>query len=68
MAPLSLSLVERSFHYFFQLFWLPVFGKAVPAIIEHPLEESRIHIGKNTVAYEARKLLSLIYEVTCWKE
>uniref|UniRef100_H3D143 Tetratricopeptide repeat protein 30 n=1 Tax=Tetraodon nigroviridis TaxID=99883 RepID=H3D143_TETNG len=45
-----------------------VYGKTVPALIEHPLEESRIHIGKNTVAYEARKLLSLIYEVTCWKE
>ncbi|CAG02252.1 unnamed protein product, partial [Tetraodon nigroviridis] len=44
-----------------------VYGKTVPALIEHPLEESRIHIGKNTVAYEARKLLSLIYEVTCWK-
>lgn len=45
-----------------------MFGKTVPALIEHPLEESCIHIGKNTVAYEARKLLSLIYEVTCWKE
>lgn len=47
---------------------LSVFGKTVPAIIEHPLEESHVHVGKNTVAYEARKLLSLIYEVTCWKE
>ncbi|XP_056870416.1 tetratricopeptide repeat protein 30A isoform X1 [Takifugu flavidus] len=45
-----------------------VFGKTVPALIEHPLEESRIHIGKNTVAYEARKLLSLLYEVTGRKE
>ncbi|KAK7938726.1 hypothetical protein WMY93_002052 [Mugilogobius chulae] len=31
-----------------------VYGKEVPAIIEAPLEETHVHIGKNTVTYEAR--------------
>ncbi|KAG7223202.1 hypothetical protein INR49_015810 [Caranx melampygus] len=39
------------------------YGKEVPAIIEQPLEEVRIHIGKNTVTYEARLLKALFYEV-----
>ncbi|XP_074511884.1 intraflagellar transport protein 70A [Sebastes fasciatus] len=39
------------------------YGKEVPAIIEQPLEENRIHIGKNTVTYEARLLKALFYEV-----
>lgn len=41
-----------------------VYGKEVPAIIEAPLEESHIHIGKNTVTYEARVLKALFYDVT----
>uniref|UniRef100_UPI0037E71123 intraflagellar transport protein 70A n=1 Tax=Semicossyphus pulcher TaxID=241346 RepID=UPI0037E71123 len=44
------------------------YGKEVPAIIEQPLEEVRIHIGKNTVTYEARLLKALFYEVTGWIE
>ncbi|GAA6222113.1 tetratricopeptide repeat protein 30A isoform X1 [Lates japonicus] len=43
-----------------------VYGKEVPAIIEQPLEEVRIHIGKNTVTYEARLLKALFYEVIGW--
>ncbi|XP_038563824.1 tetratricopeptide repeat protein 30A isoform X2 [Micropterus salmoides] len=42
------------------------YGKEVPAIIEQPLEETRIHIGKNTVTYEARLLKALFYEVIGW--
>ncbi|XP_070779656.1 intraflagellar transport protein 70A [Enoplosus armatus] len=42
------------------------YGKEVPAIIEQPLEEIRIHIGKNTVTYEARLLKALFYEVIGW--
>lgn len=45
-----------------------MYGKEVPAIIEQPLEELRIHIGKNTVTYEARLLKALFYEVIGWNE
>uniref|UniRef100_A0A8C9XX20 Tetratricopeptide repeat protein 30 n=1 Tax=Sander lucioperca TaxID=283035 RepID=A0A8C9XX20_SANLU len=44
------------------------YGKEVPAIIEQPLEEHRIHIGKNTVTYEARLLKALFYEVIGWNK
>uniref|UniRef100_A0A3Q3XPA5 Tetratricopeptide repeat protein 30 n=1 Tax=Mola mola TaxID=94237 RepID=A0A3Q3XPA5_MOLML len=44
------------------------YGKEVPALIEQPLEESRIHIGKNTVTYEARLLKALFYEVIGWNK
>ncbi|XP_028268763.1 intraflagellar transport protein 70A isoform X2 [Parambassis ranga] len=43
-----------------------VYGKEVPAIIEQPLEEMPMHIGKNTVTYEARLLKALFYEVIGW--
>uniref|UniRef100_A0A665TM81 Tetratricopeptide repeat protein 30 n=1 Tax=Echeneis naucrates TaxID=173247 RepID=A0A665TM81_ECHNA len=45
-----------------------VYGKEVPAIIEQPLEEVHIHIGKNTVTYEARLLKALFYEVIGWNK
>uniref|UniRef100_A0A3Q1ET93 Tetratricopeptide repeat protein 30 n=1 Tax=Acanthochromis polyacanthus TaxID=80966 RepID=A0A3Q1ET93_9TELE len=45
-----------------------VYGKEVPAIIEQPLEEIRIHIGKNTVTYEARLLKALFYDVIGWNK
>ncbi|XP_073670038.1 intraflagellar transport protein 70A isoform X1 [Paramisgurnus dabryanus] len=45
-----------------------LYGKDVPAIIEQPLEEDRIHIGKNTVTYESRLIKALFYEVTGWNE
>uniref|UniRef100_M4AF89 Tetratricopeptide repeat protein 30 n=1 Tax=Xiphophorus maculatus TaxID=8083 RepID=M4AF89_XIPMA len=45
-----------------------VYGKGVPAIIEQPLEEIHVHIGKNTVTYEARLLKALFYEVTGWNK
>lgn len=45
-----------------------VYGREVPAIIEQPLEETRIHIGKNTVTYEARLLKALLYEVIGWNK
>ncbi|XP_019509583.1 PREDICTED: tetratricopeptide repeat protein 30B-like [Hipposideros armiger] len=41
-------------------------GRNVPAIIEQPLEEERMHIGKNTVTYESRQLKALIYEIIGW--
>uniref|UniRef100_A0AAY4CTM9 Tetratricopeptide repeat protein 30 n=1 Tax=Denticeps clupeoides TaxID=299321 RepID=A0AAY4CTM9_9TELE len=43
-------------------------GKDVLAVIEQPLEEDRLHIGKNTVTYEARVLKALFYEVTGWNQ
>ncbi|XP_040919319.1 tetratricopeptide repeat protein 30A [Toxotes jaculatrix] len=45
-----------------------VYGREVPALIEQPLEEIRIHIGKNTVTYEARILKALFYEVIVWNK
>lgn len=44
------------------------YGKEVPAIIEQPLEEIHIHIGKNTVTYEARLLKALFYDVIGWNK
>ncbi|XP_019745483.1 intraflagellar transport protein 70A isoform X1 [Hippocampus comes] len=44
------------------------YGREVPAIIEQPLEESRVQMGKNTVTYEARLLKALFYKVTSWNE
>ncbi|KAG8006556.1 Tetratricopeptide repeat protein 30A [Nibea albiflora] len=44
------------------------YGKEVPAIIEQPLDEIHIHIGKNTVTYEARLLKVLFYEVIGWNK
>ncbi|XP_075683230.1 intraflagellar transport protein 70A-like isoform X2 [Rhinoderma darwinii] len=43
-----------------------IYGKNIPAIIEQPLEEEKMHIGKNTVTYEARQLKALMYEITSW--
>ncbi|KAK9534531.1 hypothetical protein VZT92_006971 [Zoarces viviparus] len=44
------------------------YGRKVPAIIEQPLEETRVHIGKNTVTYEARLLKALFYDVIGWNK
>nr|XP_020032214.1 tetratricopeptide repeat protein 30A2-like [Castor canadensis] len=43
-----------------------LYGKNIPAVIEQPLEEERIHIGKNTVTYESRLLKALICEIRGW--
>ncbi|XP_068434301.1 intraflagellar transport protein 70A isoform X2 [Clinocottus analis] len=44
------------------------YGKEVLATIEPPLEENHVHIGKNTVTYEARLLKALFYEVIGWNK
>ncbi|XP_075871843.1 intraflagellar transport protein 70A isoform X2 [Nelusetta ayraudi] len=44
------------------------YGKDVPALIEQPLQESRMHIGKNTVTYEARLLKALFYDIIGWNK
>ncbi|KAF7650021.1 hypothetical protein LDENG_00132350 [Lucifuga dentata] len=44
------------------------YGREVTAFIEQPLEEEHIHIGKNTVTYEARLLKALFYEVIGWNQ
>ncbi|XP_019378550.1 PREDICTED: tetratricopeptide repeat protein 30A-like [Gavialis gangeticus] len=43
-----------------------LYGRNIPAVIEQPLEEERLHSGKNTVTYEARHLRALMYEVIGW--
>lgn len=45
-----------------------VHGKDVEAMIEQPLEEDRMHIGKNTVTYESRLLKALLYEIIGWNQ
>uniref|UniRef100_A0A8B9JVS1 Tetratricopeptide repeat protein 30 n=1 Tax=Astyanax mexicanus TaxID=7994 RepID=A0A8B9JVS1_ASTMX len=45
-----------------------LYGRNVPAVIEQPLEEERMHIGKNTVTYEARMIKALFYEVIDWND
>ncbi|KAJ8253972.1 hypothetical protein COCON_G00205840 [Conger conger] len=45
-----------------------IYGKNVPAIIEQPLEEDRLHIGRNTVTYESRLLKALLYQITGWNQ
>ncbi|CAL1529886.1 unnamed protein product [Lymnaea stagnalis] len=40
-----------------------LYGKAVKAVIEQPLEEEPMHPGRNTVAYEARQLKSLLLQL-----
>uniref|UniRef100_A0A1A8MYT5 Tetratricopeptide repeat protein 30 n=1 Tax=Nothobranchius pienaari TaxID=704102 RepID=A0A1A8MYT5_9TELE len=44
------------------------YGKEVPAVIEQPLEELHVHIGKNTVTYEARLLKALFYKIISWNK
>ncbi|XP_029789157.1 tetratricopeptide repeat protein 30A-like [Suricata suricatta] len=43
-----------------------LYGRNIPAVIEQPLEEERMHTGKNTVTYESRQLKALIYEIIGW--
>ncbi|NXK79654.1 T30A1 protein, partial [Amazona guildingii] len=43
-----------------------LYGRNIPAVIEQPLEEKRLHSGKNTVTYEARLLRALMYKITGW--
>nr|XP_021517890.1 tetratricopeptide repeat protein 30A2-like [Meriones unguiculatus] len=43
-----------------------IFGRSIPAVLEQPLEEERLHTGKNTVTYESRQLKALIYEIIGW--
>ena len=41
------------------VFMFVVYGKSVAAVVEQPLEEEKMHPGKNTVTFEARELKSL---------
>ncbi|NXU54905.1 TT30B protein, partial [Turnix velox] len=43
-----------------------LYGRNIPAVIEQPLEEKRMHSGKNTVTYEARLLRALMYNIIGW--
>ncbi|XP_039631100.1 tetratricopeptide repeat protein 30A isoform X1 [Polypterus senegalus] len=45
-----------------------IHGKNIPALIEQPLEEERMHVGKNTVTYESRLLKALFYEIIGWNQ
>jgi tetratricopeptide repeat protein 30 len=36
------------------------YGKNVKTLIESPLEDSPLHLGKNTVTYESRLIKSLL--------
>ena len=43
--------------------FLIAYGKDVKANVEQPLEQSPMHPGRNTVAYEARYLKWLLFEI-----
>lgn len=43
-----------------------LYGRNIPVVIEQPLEENRMHSGKNTVTYEARHLRALMYKIVGW--
>ncbi|NXY50563.1 TT30A protein, partial [Ceuthmochares aereus] len=43
-----------------------LYGRNIPAVIEQPLEEKKMHSGKNTITYEARLLRALIYRIIGW--
>ncbi|XP_051022104.1 tetratricopeptide repeat protein 30A2 [Acomys russatus] len=45
-----------------------LYGRSIPAVLEQPLEEERMHTGKNTVTYESRQLKALIYEIIGWNK
>jgi len=38
----------------------PAYGSNVKTMIESPLEASPVHLGKNTVTYEARVVKTLL--------
>ena len=40
-----------------------LYGRDVVAHVEAPLEEERMHPGKNTVTYEARQLKALLLQL-----
>jgi tetratricopeptide repeat protein 30 len=42
---------------------IAVYGRDVKAQIEPPLEQERMHPGKNTVTYEARLLKALLLQL-----
>ena len=44
---------------FYLYLYFLVYGKNVAAVVEQPLEEEKMHPGKNTVTFEARELKSL---------
>ena len=52
-------MVSKQVLIFILCFSFVVYGKNVPAVVEQPLEEEKMHPGKNTVTYEARELKSL---------
>lgn len=64
----NISVSLRISCYFHMSVSPAAYGKEVPAIIEQPLDEIHIHIGKNTVTYEARLLKALFYEVIGWNK
>lgn len=39
------------------------YGRNIPALVEQPLEEEKLHPGRNTVTYEARLLKSLFLKL-----
>lgn len=63
MIVLGDSVIQECVHF---LEHCELHGRNIPAVIEQPLEEERMHIGKNTVTYESRQLKALIYEIIGW--
>ncbi|NWR69540.1 TT30B protein, partial [Centropus unirufus] len=54
------SVIQECFQFLKQC---ELYGRNIPAVIEQPLEEKRMHSGKNTVTYEARLLRALMHRI-----
>ena len=54
----ALRVLQKKVNFSLHLCFL-VYGKNVAAVVEQPLEEEKMHPGKNTVTFEARELKSL---------
>lgn len=48
---------------YYALINFKAYGKDVKANIQMPMEQDQVHPGRNTVAYEARYLKWLLYEI-----
>lgn len=56
----ALRVLQKKVNFSLHLcFFFLVYGKNVAAVVEQPLEEEKMHPGKNTVTFEARELKSL---------
>ena len=60
----NVSFFLLSFNFLIiKMYQFKVYGKDVKANVEVPFDQAPLHPGRNTVAYEARYLKWLLYEI-----